>query len=428
MKLICSDCSRPALDDALFCADCGGLLAFELNSAAIDGAALRALVRSRRTSNEHRDRSGVWRYRELLPALDPDRIVTLRENDVPLYDAAGGARYAGLDAASYLHLGMNPTGSFKDAGMTVALTHAAQSGARVAICASTGNTAASMAAYAARAGVRAVVLVPSTGISESKVAQTLDYGATVLGIEGDFDAALATVRQLDPRRVAIVNSVNPYRIEGQKTAAFVMLEQRDWRVPDWFVLPGGNLGNTSAFGKGFREALALGLIDRLPRIAVIQAAGAAPFARLFASGGEMIPVKAQTTATAIKIGAPASWKKALREVRESRGTVIAVDDAAIADARAVIGRDGIGCEPASAASLAGVKALVASGIVGPSDDVVLVLTGHMLKDTAYAAAYHAASAPFAAEPAPFANRIVHTRGEADLFARLDELATARAGA
>jgi threonine synthase len=170
------------------------------------------------------------------------------------------------------------------------------------------------------------------------------------------------------------------------------------------------------------------LIDRLPRIAVIQAAGAAPFARLFASGGDMIPVKAQTTATAIKIGAPASWKKALREVRESRGTVIAVDDAAIADARAVIGRDGIGCEPASAASLAGVKALVASGIVGPSDDVVLVLTGHMLKDTAYAAAYHAASAPFAAEPAPFANRIVHTRGEADLFARLDELATARAGA
>jgi threonine synthase len=265
------------------------------------------------------------------------------------------------------------------------------------------------------------VLVPSTGISESKVAQTLDYGATVLGIEGDFDAALATVRQLDPRQVAIVNSVNPYRIEGQKTAAFVLLEQRDWKVPDWFVLPGGNLGNTSAFGKGFREAYALGLIDRLPRIAVIQAAGAAPFARLFAAGGEMVPVKAQTTATAIKIGAPASWKKALREVRGTNGTVIAVDDAAIADARAVIGRDGIGCEPASAASLAGAKTLVASGIIGASDDVVLVLTGHMLKDTAYAASYHAAQAPFA-------NAIVHTRSQAELFARIDELATARAGA
>jgi threonine synthase len=316
---------------------------------------------------------------------------------------------------------MNPTGSFKDAGMTVALTHAAQTGATLAVCASTGNTAASMAAYAARAGVRAVVLVPSSGISESKVAQTLDYGATVLGIPGDFDAALATVRQLDPKRVAIVNSVNPYRIEGQKTAAFVLLEQRGWRVPDWFVLPGGNLGNTSAFGKGFREALALGLIDRLPRIAVIQAAGAAPFARLWAHGGEMIPVKAQTTATAIKIGAPASWKKAVREVRATNGTVIAVDDAAIADARAIIGRDGVGCEPASAASLAGLKVLVAQGVIGTADDVVLVLTGHVLKDTAYSAAYHGA-------PTPFANTIVHTRDQADLLARIDDLATARAGA
>jgi threonine synthase len=419
VTLLCSDCGEGAPDGALFCAGCGGLLAFEPRAPHIDAARLRALLAARRTSNEHRDRSGVWRYRELLPALDPERIVTLRENDVPLYGGCLGAAYAGLDAVSYLHLGMNPTGSFKDAGMTVALTHAAQAGATLAVCASTGNTAASMAAYAARAGIRAVVLVPATGISESKVAQTLDYGATVLGIDGDFDAALATVRQLDPGRVAIVNSVNPYRIEGQKTAAFVLLEQRGWKVPDWFVLPGGNLGNTSAFGKGFREALALGLIDRLPRIAVIQAAGAAPFARLFAQGGELIPVKAQTTATAIKIGAPASWKKALREVRASEGTVIAVDDAAIADARAVIGRDGVGCEPASAASLAGVKTLVAAGVIAPTDDVVLVLTGHVLKDTAYAAAYHGSTAPFA-------NAIVRTRDQGDLLARIDELATARA--
>jgi threonine synthase len=396
-------------------------LQFTLEPGAIDGVSVRAIVRARRASNEHRDRSGVWRYRELLPALDPERIVSLRENDVPLYAAHAGATYAGLDGASYLHLGMNPTGSFKDAGMTVALTHAAQSGARVAVCASTGNTAASMAAYAARAGVRAVVLVPSSGISESKVAQTLDYGATVLGVDGDFDAALALVRQLDPRRIAIVNSVNPYRIEGQKTTAFVLLEQRDWRVPDWFVLPGGNLGNTSAFGKGFREALALGLIDRLPRIAVVQAAGAAPFARLFATGGELIPVKAQTTATAIKIGAPASWKKALREVHATNGTVIAADDTEIADARAVIGRDGIGCEPASAASLAGVKALVAAGVIERSADVVMVLTGHVLKDTAYAAAYHAA-------PSAYANTIIHTRDQTELLTRIDDFATARAGA
>lgn len=418
MTLLCSECGTAAAPNALFCAACEGLLAFELGVPAIDAATLRATLRERRTSNDHRDRSGVWRYRELLPDLPYDRIVTLRENDVPLYPAATGATYAGVERMTYLHLGMNPTGSFKDAGMTVALTHAAASGARIAVCASTGNTAASMAAYAARAGVHAVVLVPATGISASKVAQTLDYGATVLAIDGDFDAALATVRRLDPTRVAIVNSVNPYRIEGQKTAAFVLLEQRGWQVPDWLVLPGGNLGNTSAFGKGFREALALGLIDRLPRIAVVQAAGAAPFAHVFARGGELVPVKAQTSATAIKIGAPASWKKALAEVRASNGVVLAVDDAQIADAKATIGRDGIGCEPASAASVAGTRALVANGTIQRGDDVVVVLTGHVLKDTAYAADYHDSSAIFA-------NRIVRTRDEADLFARIDALARPR---
>ncbi|GAC1412569.1 MAG: threonine synthase [Candidatus Velthaea sp.] len=417
MKLLCSECRREAAATALFCADCGGLLGFEFERFPVDAATLRATLRERRTSNAHVDRSGVWRFRELLPPFALDEIVTLRENDVPIYAARRGASYAGIDRLSYLHLGMNPTGSFKDAGMTVALTHAAASGARIAVCASTGNTAAAMAAYAQRAGIRAIVLVPSTGISESKVAQTLDYGATVLGIEGDFDAALATVRRLDPQRVAIVNSVNPYRIEGQKTAAFVLLEQRNWNVPDWFVLPGGNLGNTSAFGKGFREAFALGLIDKLPRIAVIQASGAAPFARLFRDGGDLIPVKADTTATAIKIGAPASWRKALGEVRASGGLVTHVDDAAIADARAIIGADGIGCEPASAASLAGARTLVADGTIAPGDDVVLVLTGHVLKDSAYAANYHGSHAAFA-------NAIVRTRDEADLFARIDALATA----
>ena len=200
----------------------------------------------------------MWRFRELLPDIPFDAIVTMRENDVPLYAGPTGAAYAGVRALTYLHLGMNPSASFKDAGMTVAISRAVASGARVAICASTGNTSASLAMYAARAGIHAVVLVPSTGISESKVAQTLDYGATVVAIDGDFDAALVQVRAFDPARVAIVNSVNPYRIEGQKCAAFVLLEQRDWRVPDWVVMPGSNLGNSSAFGKGFREARDLG--------------------------------------------------------------------------------------------------------------------------------------------------------------------------
>jgi threonine synthase len=395
VNLICSECGRPAADDALFCASCAGLLAFETFAATAGSTLDRDRIADRRRSNDPRDRSGVWRYRELLPAIPFDAIVTLREGDIPLYAAPRGAEYAGLRELAYLHMGMNPTASFKDGGMTVAVSHAVASGARVAICASTGNTSASLAAYAARAGIHAVVLVPATGISASKVAQTLDYGATVLAIDGDFDAAFAAVRALDPRRVAIVNSVNPYRIEGQKTAAFVMLEQRGWRVPDWVVVPGGNLGNSSALGKGFREALALGWIDRLPRLAVVQAAGAAPFARAFATGGDLVPVVAETTATAIKIGAPASWRKARAEVAALDGTVLAVNDDEIADARAIVGRDGVGCEPASAATLAGLRRLLGDGTIAASDDVVLVLTGHVLKDGAYAAHYHESGAPFA---------------------------------
>jgi threonine synthase len=411
VKLACSECGRPAAGDAMFCASCGGLLAFETFAAGPGAEVDRDRLADRRRSSDPRDRSGVWRYRELLPPIEFDAIVTLREGDIPLYEAPRGAEYAGLRNLAYLHMGMNPTASFKDGGMTVAVSHAVATGARVAICASTGNTSASLAAYAARAGIHAVVLVPSTGISASKVAQTLDYGATVIAVDGDFDAAFVAVREMDPRRVAIVNSVNPYRIEGQNTAAFVMLEQRDWRVPDWVVVPGGNLGNSTALGKGFREALALGWIDRLPRLAVVQAAGAAPFARAFREGTDLVPVVARTTATAIKIGAPASWRKARAEVAALHGTVLAVEDEAIADARAIVGRDGVGCEPASAATLAGLRELVAAGTIAPSDDVVLVLTGHVLKDGAYAAHYHESDALYA-------NHILRGVGPAEVIDRL----------
>jgi threonine synthase len=419
MLLACTECGAEASAEAMFCHACGGLLAFTLDPSAVDVPALRAAFAARRGSNHPLDASGVWRFRELLPPIDAGHVVTLRENVLPLYEARAGATYAGAARVAYLHLGMNPTASFKDAGMTAAISHAKSRGARVAVCASTGNTAAAMAAYAARAGITALVLVPSVGVSEAKMAQTLDYGATVAAIDGDFDRALELVRSLDPSRVAIVNSVNPYRIEGQKCAAFALLEARDWRVPDWVVLPGGNLGNTSAFGKGFREAHALGLIERLPRLAVVQASGAAPFARVFREGGELVPVHAETTATAIKIGAPASWRKALAEVKASHGTVLDVSDEAIADARAVVGRDGVGCEPASAASLAGLRALREAGTVEPGDDVVLVLTGHVLKDGAYAARYHASGARFA-------NAIVPTPTGDALRALLDEVSAVRA--
>jgi threonine synthase len=421
VELRCSECGRVADPSQIACLVCGGLLAFQLDAFGDDATTIRARLRERRFSNLHVDQSGVWRYRELLPEMPHSAIVTLRENMAPLYDGPAGAAYAQIGAVTYLHLGMNPTGSFKDAGMTVAVSRAKATGARACICASTGNTAAAMAAYGKRAGIVPVVLVPASGISESKVAQTLDYGATVIAIDGDFDAALETVRRLDPTRIAIVNSINPYRIEGQKTAAFQLLEARDWRVPDWVVLPGGNMGNTSAFGKGFREALALGLIDRLPRLAVVQASGAAPFARLVNEGGEMIPVVAKTTATAIKIGAPASWKKALAEIRTTRGTALAVSDEQIADAKAIVGRDGIGCEPASAASLAGLRILRERGTIEAGDDVVLVLTGHVLKDPTYSAAYHGSTATFA-------NRIVRARDEADLLERIDAATVAAARA
>ncbi len=419
MLLACSECGAAAAADTLFCDACGGLLAFELDPAAFDAPALRETFAQRRRSNDPLDQSGVWRFRELLPPRAASDVVTLRENAVPLYAAPRGGAYAGAERVSYLHLGMNPTASFKDAGMTSAMSHAKARGARVAICASTGNTAASMAAYGARAGITALVLVPAGGISEAKMAQTLDYGATVAAIDGDFDRALEVVRALDPARVAIVNSVNPYRIEGQKCAAFALLEARDWQPPDWLVLPGGNLGNASAFGKGFREARALGLIDREPRIAVVQASGAAPFARLFREGGELVPVRAHTTATAIKIGAPASWRKALSEVRVSGGTVLDVGDDEIADARAVVGRDGVGCEPASAASLAGLRVLRERGTIGANEDVVLVLTGHVLKDGAYAAAYHTSGARFS-------NTIHATPTDAALRDLIDEVTAVRA--
>jgi threonine synthase len=421
MELRCIECRAAADVDAVTCPACTGLLAFELGAIEHDAAALRQRFAERRLSNERIDQSGVWRYRDLLPPIPLEHIVTLRENAVPIFEARMGAAYAAARNLSYLHLGANPTASFKDAGMTVAMSHARKRGARVAVCASTGNTSSSMAAYASRAGIAAVVLIPGSGISPAKMAQTLDYGARVVVIDGDFDRALELVRSLDPRRVAVVNSINPYRIEGQKCAALGLLDMRGWRVPNWVVMPGGNLGNSSAFGKGFREAKALGLIDRLPRLVVVQASGAAPFSRFFAAGGEglLTPVKAKTTATAIEIGNPASWRKALQEIRDSGGTALDVSDEEIADARAVIGRDGVGCEPGSATTLAGIKRLRERGVIGADDDVIAVLTGHMLKDGTYAAKYHESDAPFA-------NKVTRISNEAELRDLIDSLEVVRA--
>jgi len=259
-------------------------------------------------------------------------------------------------------------------------------------CVSTGNTSASMAAYASAAGLQPIIFIPHGNISYGKLAQALEYGARTLEVEANFDQILALVRQLAERLgIYLLNSINPFRIEGQKTIMTELMDQRDWRVPDWVVLPGGNLGNTAAFGKGLRQMKELGLIDRLPRLAVIQAEGAAPFYEFMRRpkrGKFPVVAHPETLATAIKIGDPVSWPKARHEVRTSEGVVERVSEQEIADAKAVIGRCGIGCEPASAATLAGVRKLTAAEVIAPDSDVVAVLTGNVLKDPDYIYRYH----------------------------------------
>jgi threonine synthase len=354
------------------------------------------LWRERRLSNAPVDQSGVWRYREFIDYLDDySRVVTLREGNTPLLDAPLAAEYGGLDRLTFKHQGFNPTGSFKDNGMTCGVAQALRLGAKRVACVSTGNTSASMAAYASAAGLQPVVFIPHGNISYGKLAQALEYGAQTLQVEANFDQILALVRQLSEELgIYLLNSINPFRIEGQKTIMVEMMDQRDWRVPDWVVLPGGNLGNTSAFGKALREMHDLGLIPRLPRLAVIQAEGSAPFYDLMRAEQrtKLTPVEhPETLATAIKIGDPVSWPKALHEVETSKGVVEKVSEQEIADAKAIIGRCGIGCEPASAATLAGIRKLTEAGIISESADVVAVLTGNVLKDPDYIYRYHTRS-------------------------------------
>lgn len=384
------------------CPRCGGPLEIHVRHAApFKTTSLREEWRSRAASQDPRDRSGVWRYRELLPFDDSAQVVTLFEGNTPLYEAPRCAAYCGLEALRLKHQGSNPTGSFKDTGMTVAVTQAMQMGTRTVVCASTGNTAASLAAYSARAGLQCAILVPRGQVTAAKLAQGLDYGAMVCEIDGSFDDCMRLVQEVgEDSSIYVANSINPFRVEGQKTVVFELMGQSSWRVPDHVVVPGGNLGNVTAFGKGFSELADLGLIDHAPKLHVIQAEGSAPFARAFAelkqrgSRGTQLPdtitpePRPRTLATAIKIGAPVSWKKALRAVLESEGQVLAVTEEEIADAKAMIGRDGIGCEPASATTVAGIRKLVAAGHIGRKESVIAVLTGHVLKDPDYVGHYH----------------------------------------
>ncbi len=402
-QLRCFGCgariSGPEARPDFRCAACGDLFEVEYPGWAKRGGpdrpnpgALKWLWRERRMSAETLDHSGVWRFRELLPFLNNfGNAVTLREGNTPLYPLLRAAKTLGIDQLYAKHQGMNPTGSFKDTGMTAAISVARERGFEWVACASTGNTSAAMAAYAARAGLRSLVLIPEGKTSWGKLSQAMDYGAVTCQLATDFDGCLRLLTEIVREApIYLLNSVNPYRLEGQKTPAFEIAEAFDWNVPDHLIVPGGNLGNSSALGKGFRELKELGLVARLPRITVVQAAGANPLVQMLAKGpgATLEPVEAHTHATAIRIGNPASWRKAAEVIEETSGWCIDVTEAEIAIAKAELGAEGLGCEPASAVTLAGLKKLRAKSLIGSSDTVVLLLTGHTLKDADYTIDFH----------------------------------------
>ncbi|MBU1089646.1 threonine synthase [Patescibacteria group bacterium] len=406
-KLSCITCGKKfGINENHVVCECGGLLDIIQPIEELKRLNLKKVFDERLGSRELPNASGVWRYRELL--FDAERIISRFEGNTRLYPSEKLSAKLGVELF-FKHEGENPTGSFKDRGMTVAITAGVNAGCHNFVCASTGNTSASLASYCAAAGLPAVasakvglngiVIIPNGKIALGKLSQALAFGAKVLQIDGNFDAAMKLVNELGKKfdsknpadSIYVLNSINPFRIEGQKTIVFEILQQLNWDAPDWIVLPAGNLGNTSAFGKAISEAFELGLIDRKPRIAAVQAAGANPFFKYFENKWKKFEAmeNPETIATAIKIGNPQSFLRARRAVEETNGVVLEVSENEIMDAKAEIDAAGIGCEPASACSLAGIRQLVANGKVKKGEKVVGVLTGHLLKDPDATMNYHA---------------------------------------
>jgi threonine synthase len=458
---VCQRCINPecattrALDETVFvCPRCGGLL-----DVAYDWSRLRPPRSLRDFEAKWADRanplnfSGVWRFRDLLPFSPPDRVLTIGEGQTILQRADAVAGYVGMPAGRlYLQYeGLNPSGSFKDNGMTAAFTHARLVGARRAACASTGNTSASLAVYCSATGLmRAIIFIGSGKIAYGKLAQSLDHGALTVQIAGDFDDAMKRVQQVAGKLgIYLVNSINPFRLEGQKTIMYRILEGLRWEVPDWVVVPGGNLGNVSAFGKAFFELVELGLITKPPRLAVINATGANTFYQVVERHGarwnqgrpdraridsylhemDAKQAKASTIASAIEINRPVNLTKALRALEWCGGVVREVTDQEILDAKAKVGAGGLGCEPASAASVAGAKKLRREGVIEPGERVVCVLTGHQLKDPTATVAYHSTDQKTfddmlgkrGVRRAAFANRAVQVPNDLDEIIRAIEV-------
>jgi threonine synthase len=420
--LQCMDCSKTyPINTVIYrCQACGGLLDATHDLEAMGGRVTRETFDERLGALDAPHNSGVWRFRELIhPGLPADMIVSRPEGNTNLYHVSGLAQWAGLDGTLYLkHEGENPTGSFKDRGMTGGVSQARALGMTQVACASTGNTSAALAAYAALAGMKALVFFQKGQVALGKLAQSIAYGATCVQIEGDFDTAMRLVQEVcDEFGIYLLNSLNPFRLEGQKSIMFEMVQQLRWQPPDWVIVPGGNLGNTSAFGKALHELYQLGLIDRIPRLAVVQAEGANPLYLGYRSGfSERPTVKAQTLATAIKIGAPVNFDKARRTLQWTDGLVTQVSDQEILDAKAQIDAAGIGCEPASACSLAGARKLAAEGVIEPGATVVGLLTGHLLKDPTIILDYHTGA--LEGFTATYANQLLTAAPDLDSIKRV----------
>ncbi|MGA7160450.1 MAG: threonine synthase [Bacteroidota bacterium] len=395
--LKCISCGKEfPLTDVRFTCTCGNLLdvehdlyllkkKFRLSQKYFDGK--RAIINGQPSG-------GVWHFREIvLPSVSDKEIVSKQEGNTRLHHSRKISSWLGLQRFYLKHEGENPTGSFKDRGMTVATTQARRLHQKAVVCASTGNTSASLAAYASEAEITGIVLIPKGSVAIGKISQALAYGTKTLVVNGDFDDCMRLIFEAQEKLKAYpLNSINPFRLEGQKTIIWETLQQLQWKVPDWFVFPGGNLGNTSAFGKALHEAQQLGLIEKMPRFAVVQAEGASPFYKAYKEGFKGLkPQKAETIATAIKIGNPANYTKGVRSLEWTSGIVESVTDEEILDAKAIVDAAGIGAEPASCATVAGLKKLVGNGTIKPKETVVGILTGNILKDPQIIVDYHVAS-------------------------------------
>jgi threonine synthase len=381
----CVDCGEEVKGWAIRCS-CGGNLEIKRNLTQLDRDHLKQLFEERLKERGTLYASGVWRYRELIaPELPEQVLITRGEGNTGLYRSKSAADYAGMREIQFKAQSENPSGSFKDNGMVVAVSHGLSIGKKRFACSSTGNTSASLALYAAWSGTSSYVFAPANNISTDKISQTAAYGGNLIRFQGTYDDGIHFLEQYaDELDLYVCNSLNPYRIEGQKSIVFELAQQLNWSMPDWIAIPGGALSNISALGKGLEELWTLGFINKLPRIALVQAKGASPFHQMMQNNEPVLKpdMNPKTRASAMNIGNPPSWKKARKAIQMTGGITVAVSDEEIMHAKRLIDRSGIGCEPASAATLAGLTKLRADGVIDKDEHAVCILTGHLLKDIA----------------------------------------------